>query len=132
MQDINLWLFGTALTTAMVGSLVRAFYEINNKTYTRAKLAFILITAIAIGFINYEVVLLLDIEGWVGIIGVVSGIAGIGIVKSVVENLPNIVLDKVNRFLGGRNELYNSNNRRDGYDNNEDNYGGGSNQYTRN
>lgn len=128
MQNIDVWLLITALTTSMVGALVRAFYEINNKTYTRTKLAFILITAIAIGFINYEAVQLLNIVGWVSIFGVVGGIAGISLVKAIIENLPNIVLDKVNRLLGGRNESYNSGN---GYDNNQDNYSGG-NQYNRN
>lgn len=129
MQNIDIWLLITALTTSMVGALVRAFYEINNKTYTRTKLAFILITAIAIGFINYEAVQLLNIVGWVSIFGVVGGIAGISLVKSIIENLPNIVLDKVNRMLGGNNDTYGQ----DGssYDNNQDNYSGG-NQYNRN
>lgn len=95
-----------ALVTSLIGSLVRAFYEINNKTNNRTKLMFIIITAFAIAFLDYELTINFDIRGWVGIIGIVGGIIGIGLVKVAIEKMPDIILDKVNRMLGGRNESY--------------------------
>lgn len=115
-----------ALITSLVGSLVRAFYEINNKTNNRTKLMFIIITAFAIAFLDYELTINFDIRGWVGIIGIVGGIIGIGLVKVAIEKMPDIVLDKVNRMLGGRNESYsngsvgsNNGTRYDRYDEND-------------
>lgn len=112
-----------ALITSLVGSLVRAFYEINNKTNNRTKLMFIIITAFAIAFLDYEITINFDIKGWVGIIGIVGGIIGIGLVKVAIEKMPDIVLDKVNRMLGGRNESYSNGSdngaRYDRYDEND-------------
>jgi hypothetical protein len=103
-----------ALITSLVGSLVRAFYEINNHTNSRTKLMFIIITAFAIAFLDYELSINFDIRGWVGIIGIVGGIIGIGLVKVAIEKMPDIVLDKVNRMLGGRGEVYGSGNEGSG------------------
>jgi hypothetical protein len=50
----------------------------------------------------------------VGIIGIVGGIIGIGLVKVAIEKMPDIVLDKVNRMLGGRGEVYGSGNEGSG------------------
>jgi flagellar biosynthesis protein FliQ len=109
-MQIELELLIIALVTSLTGSLVRAFYEINNKTYTRTKLLFIIITALAIAFLDYEIVTNFNIQHWAGVFGVVGGIVGIGLVKAAIEKMPNMVLDKVNRLLGGRNETYGTDN----------------------
>jgi len=131
-MQIELELLIIALVTSLTGSLVRAFYEINNKTYTRTKLLFIIITALAIAFLDYEIVTNFDIKHWAGVFGVVGGIIGIGLVKAAIEKMPNMVLNKVNRLLGGRNEVYGTDNENDrGGRNDHDNYDGGGEQYTR-
>lgn len=101
-MQIEATLLIIALLTSLSGSLVRAFYEINNKNYNRTKLLFIIITAISIGFVNYEIVTNLEMTQWTGVFGVVGGIIGISLVKAVVENVPNMVLRKIELILGGK------------------------------
>lgn len=103
-MQIETGLLIIALLTSLSGSLVRAFYEINNKTYNRTKLLFIIITSIAIGFVNYEVVTNLEVQQWAGVFGVVGGLIGISLVKAVIENMPKMILNKIDQLLGGRGD----------------------------
>lgn len=101
-MQIETGLLVIALLTSLSGSLVRAFYEVNNKTYNRTKLLFIIITSIAIGFVIYEIVINLDVRQWTGVFGVVGGLIGISLVKAVIENMPKMILNKIDSLLGGR------------------------------
>lgn len=98
-----------ALVTTFIGSIVRAVYEIKNKTHNRIKMVFIIVTSLVMGILTYETVRNFDLRQWIGIFGVLGGISGIGIIDSLVEKLPSILMDKLNRILGGRNETYGDN-----------------------
>lgn len=98
-MEINYIMLSIVVISNIVGALVRVFFEINNDTHTKSKSVLTFVASFAMMFVAYEIIINFDLEKWVGLIGVLSGIVGISLVKIVIEEVPEMVLSKLENIL---------------------------------